>query len=289
MNVTLNNISDLKKHLQKRLGSLYPPAEINSIAGIIISTLIEPDKLQVLKNPLLEIPPRQRPRLLDICSKLEEGMPVQYALGETIFYNCRIRLNRHTLIPRQETEELVDLIIKENQGYCGRILDIGTGPGTIAIALAANLPHADITALDISHEALTKAEENAILNNVRFKLLKYDILNPESGFPGGRFGIVVSNPPYVPESEKKGMHINITGYEPSRALFVPDRDPLLFYRAIALKRDYLLSPGGKLYFEMHEKAGKALYLLLQSNGFSDIRIISDITGRERFITAIFNG
>jgi len=213
-------------------------------------------------------------------------MPVQYILGETVFYNCTVRVNRHTLIPRQETEELVDLIIKENTGFRGRIIDIGTGPGTIAIALAVNMPETEITATDISDEALRLAEENARLNNVSISFIRQDILNP--GLPGGgeKYDIVVSNPPYIPESERESLHINVREYEPAYALFVPDSDPLIFYRAIIRQSRTLLKPGGKLYFEIHEKMGDPLSRLLSSSGIGQIRILNDLNGKPRFITGI---
>ncbi|MGQ9619550.1 MAG: peptide chain release factor N(5)-glutamine methyltransferase [Bacteroidales bacterium] len=289
MNYNLNTINSLKLYLQRRLKSLYPANEINSIADNIIRTLFNLDRLHQLQNSDYEIPSSKEAELKEICDRLAEGMPVQYVLGETIFYDCRLKINNKTLIPRQETEELVDLIIKENPDFSGKLLDIGTGPGTIAIALASKMPGAKITAVDFSEEALETAKQNAVLNNVKITFQLANILDPDFNVFQGMFDIIVSNPPYVPESEKKEMHINVTGYEPETALFVPDSDPLVFYRAILRKKDSLLVPGGRFYFEMHEKMGKTLKKLMSVNGITAIRIISDINGKERFITGLLNG
>jgi len=289
MNNHFNTIKTFRQYLHSRLNHLYPSGEINSIADLIIMTIFNLNKLQQMLNPEYKISPSRRKELLEICHKLEKGMPVQYIIGETLFCNCRIKVNPGTLIPRQETEELVELIIKENPGFNGKIIDIGTGPGTIAIALASRMPDASVTGIDISAEALETARENAKLNNVKIKFLKADILKagPET-FPE-KFNLLVSNPPYVPESEKKNLHINVKEFEPGVALFVPDNDPLLFYRAIIEKINFILAPGSKIYFEMHEKMGTALNSLMTSYGISETRIIKDLNGKERFITGIFRG
>jgi len=284
MNDNFRTIKDFRHYLHTRLHHLYPASEINSIADLIIMTLFNLNRLQQMMKPEYEISPTHRRELLEICNNLEKGMPVQYVLGETFFYNCRIKVNPATLIPRQETEELVDLILKENPGFKGKIIDIGTGPGTIAIALAKHLPYASITAIDISDKALETARENAKLNNVKVNFFKADILKAGPEYFPEKFNILVSNPPYVPVSEKKNLHINVREFEPETALFVPDDNPLIYYRAILEKKNFLLAPEGKIYFEIHEKMGKALNTLMISYGIKETRIIKDLNGKERFIT-----
>jgi len=289
VNNNVNTIKDLRNHLHLRLGNLYPANEIDSIAIIIIKTLSGLDRLHQLQNPDYRFSGTVKERLYEICEKLAEGMPVQYALGETVFYGYRIKVNNKTLIPRQETEELVDLIIRENKGFSGRILDIGTGSGTIAIALAGEMPLASVSATDISEEALETAKENASLNKVNITFFRADILSPHIEMKVAKFNIIASNPPYIPESEKKNLHVNITEFEPASALFVPDSDPLVYYRAILKKKDFLLEPGGRLYFEMHEKMGIKLKSLALHHGFTDVRIIKDLNNKDRFLTCTFNG
>ncbi|HCI54646.1 MAG TPA: peptide chain release factor N(5)-glutamine methyltransferase [Bacteroidales bacterium] len=288
MHIQINTISDLKKYLLLRLENLYSEAEIAVIAEIIIKTLFNLNRLQQIQNPDYEIPLTKKAQVEQICNDLVAGKPVQYVTGETIFYNCIIKLNSHTFIPRQETEELVDLIVKENLNFKGKILDIGTGPGSIAIALAANMPEAEVHAIDISYEALEMARENANLNNVKVKFFLADILNPSWDLPEF-YDIVVSNPPYIPESEKKIMHINITNYEPAKALFVPDNDPLIFYRSILRKNHLFMASGSKIYFEIHEKMGEKIKFLMAGSDIRDIRLIKDINDKDRIITGIFYG
>jgi len=288
VNIKINTINDFKNLLNSRLHKLYPAREIDSITSIILKTILNFDRLHQILYPEYRIPDNKKERLIEISTLLSSGMPVQYALGETIFYNCTIRVNRHTLIPRQETEELVELIIKENPDFKGKLLDIGTGPGTIAIALAINMPDALITATDISAEALKVAKENASLNKVNISFIQADIFIADPDVYGDKYDIIVCNPPYIPESEKSSLHINIREYEPDNALFVPDSDPLVFYRAVVNTGRYLLKPGGKFYFEMHEKMGARLSELLSSSGIEEIRIFNDLNGKERFITGKMN-
>ena len=227
----------------------------------------------------------QASKIMSICRDLKSGKPIQYIIGETIFYDCIIKLNSATLIPRPETEELVDLIIHENSGYKGNIIDFGTGSGCIAIAIASKLPGSLITGTDISDEALTIAGENAMLNNVKITFLKDDILNPYTG-QFERTGIIVSNPPYVRNSEKRMMNRNVLDFEPHSALFVPDDDPLVYYRGILNKAVKILDHKGRIYFEINEMLGESMSLLLESYGYSDIKIITDINGKERIIKGI---
>lgn len=283
----LTTITDIRKLFRERLRHLYPVNEIDAIAGLIIRTILNTDRLQELMNPSLVISAAKGRKILKICDELSAGRPVQYILGETEFCGCRLKVNRYTLIPRRETEELIALVINENRGYRGELLDIGTGPGTIAIPLALNMPYCTVHALDFSDRIISTARKNAILNKAEVLFFRADILDPAWN-PPAKYGIIISNPPYVPENEINNMHINVTKYEPAKALFVPDDDPLLFYRAIVKRSSDLMLPGAKIYFEIHEMMGDTLADLLSGEGFSNIRVIKDLNGRDRIVTCTYH-
>lgn len=286
MACNLRTIKDIRNFLLKELEKIYPEEEIRSITHIINYTVINIDKLHFLSKNDQQVSLKESARVEEICERLKTGEPLQYILGETVFYGCRLKVNPHFMIPRPETEELVDLIIKENHGFKGRIIDIGTGSGCIAIAIAANLPDASITAFDISDNALTTARENASLNNVKIDFLRADLFKPESFPDMEKFDIISSNPPYIRVSEKKYMKKNVLGFEPHIALFVPDDDPLVFYRAILDLSRTILNTDGKIYFEINEAMGKNLYQLIELSGYADIKILPDINGKERIIKGI---
>ncbi len=280
MSIKIRTIKDIRLYLSAELSELYPEPEINAISGIIIKTILGLPKLHYLALPETTVRQKYSNMITRICRELKRGKPLQYVLGETSFYNCRIRLNGDVLIPRPETEELVDLAIKENKGFTGSILDVGTGSGCIAIALAINLPGAKVTGIDISSGAISLAKENALENNASVQFLKADMFNVDPGlFPG--IDIIISNPPYICNSEKKEIAVNVIDFEPHEALFVPDSDPVIHYRAILLLADKILNRGGKIYFEINEKMGSAVADLLHSYGFSGVEIIKDLNGRDR--------
>lgn len=282
MVVNIQTIKDIRFYLVKELDEIYQEPEIGSLVNIIIKTVFGISKLHQLYTTDQQATVAQAGRIIEICKELKTGKPIQYILGETTFYDCVIRLNSETLIPRQETEELVDLIIKENRGFKGNIVDFGTGSGCIAIALAVNLPGSAISGIEISEAAITIAQENARLNNAKISFIKGDIFNFNPDIIK-KAGIIVSNPPYVRNSEKKLMNKNVLDYEPHSALFVPDSDPLKYYKAILKLSDDIIKPGGRLYFEINEAMGKSMIQLLESYQYSGIKIISDINGKERII------
>ena len=285
MGVNIQTIKDIRLYLAKELEKIYQEQEIRTLANIIIKTVIGITKLHQLYITEQIITRRQAERIIDICKELKTGKPIQYIIGETCFYDCVIRVTSSTLIPRPETEELVDLIIRENKGYQGTIIDFGTGSGCIAVALAANLPGAAVTGIDISDEAIYTARENAQLNNVTVSFVKSDVLSFDSERVG-KAGIIVSNPPYVRNSEKQFMNKNVLDFEPHSALFVTDSDPLIYYRAILKLADKILIPGGRLYFEVNEAMGKSMEQLLESSGYTEIQIVADINSKERIIKGI---
>jgi release factor glutamine methyltransferase len=282
MGVKLQNIKDIRLYLAKELEEIYHGPEISAIANLIIKTVIGLSRLHLLYTTEQIIKQSQSEKIVEICKELKTGKPIQYILGKTIFYNCIIRVTNATLIPRPETEELVDLILKENRGFSGKIVDIGTGSGCITIALAANMPGAFFSGIDISEEAIGVAKENALLNNVTVSFMKGDIFNFDFEIVD-KVGIIVSNPPYIRNSEKQFMGKNILDFEPHTALFVSDSDPLAFYKAILKVSEKILLPGGRLYFEINEAMGMAMVQLLEESGYSEVQIIKDINDKERII------
>lgn len=283
----IQTIKDITLYLREELSGLYPETEITAFANIIKSRF-RFTNLQMYAFPESPVTHKQTEEIVRICRELKTGKPIQYIIGETSFYNCTIKVDSSTLIPRPETEELVDLIIRENRGFTGSLLDIGTGSGAIAIALAVNMPGCAVTGTDISESALEAARKNAALNNASVTFTMSDIFDFKPGtFPGT--DIIVSNPPYVRESEKIKMGKNVLDFEPPSALFVPDSDPLKFHTAILEIARNILVPNGKVYFEINEALGKEMTELLVSGDYSEIRLIDDINGKNRFITGIKNG
>ena len=216
--------------------------------------------------------------------RLKSGEPIQYILGHGPFYGREFLVNSHTLIPRNETEELVHLILKENPEAGLRILDIGTGTGCIPITLQLEMKSAEVFALDLSRDALEIAQKNAKKYRAEVEFILMDILQDTPDLSG--LDILVSNPPYVPLQEKAFMHQNVLDHEPHLALFVSDQDPLLFYRVIAQKGKTLLKKKGKIYFEIFEKSGKDVVELLKKLGYSQLKLHQDLNGKDRMISAI---
>jgi len=286
MAVKLQTLRDIRNHLLSELSELYSEKESETISDIIISKIYKINRTEYLlsKDEIIS-DSKKRELVYRFCSDLKTGKPLQYVTGETLFYNCIIRVNKGVLIPRPETEELADLIVKENRGFEGRITDVGTGSGCIAIALAANIPLAKVTATDISAVAIKTAVNNALLNKVRVSFIKADIFN---AVPPAILNtdILVSNPPYVLYSEKQFMKKNVLNFEPSRALFVPDNDPLKFYRGILLSADQILNPGGTVYFEINERMGRQVHDLFELHRYYPIKVIKDINGKDRIVKGL---
>jgi release factor glutamine methyltransferase len=282
MGVKIQTIKDIRIYLAKELAEIYPEQEVSAMSKIIISTVTGVKRLQQLYIPEKKVNNGHASRIFEICKELKTGKPLQYILGETVFFDCIIKVNNSTLIPRPETEELVDLIIRENKNFQGNIIDIGTGSGCIAVALAANLPGSLVTGADISDDAIRTAQENAVLNNVKVSFIKYDVFSSDI-VRFEKADIIVSNPPYVRFSEKQYMNKNVLDFEPPLALFVDDSDPLKYYRAILEFAEKILVPGGKVYFEINEAMGTSMVQLLSSHGYSEINIIEDLNGKDRII------
>jgi release factor glutamine methyltransferase len=267
----------------KALLGLYSKNEAESLTIWLFEVILGKKRMDIIKDEPIDLLPEA---LETAMEQLLSGTPIQYVLGFAPFYGREFLVSPAVLIPRNETEELVHLIIKENQQKGVRILDIGTGSGCIPITLALEMNEAILYAVDISEKALETAIKNASNLNAKVTFQKLDILKEE--IPFHDLDIVVSNPPYVRYSEKEKMHKNVLEHEPHVALFVFDEDPLLFYREIALKAKRVLKSGGKLYFEINEALGPDIQKLLESQDYSQIRIVKDLNGKDRIAACQFS-
>jgi release factor glutamine methyltransferase len=284
-------ISEQKQHFKKQLSGLFPSEEIQSFFNILSEKYLNLSRIEIALNPEKEITKEDSEKFQRALLRLKNHEPIQYIIGETEFYGLPFKVNNHTLIPRPETEELVEWILSEQKltthySLLTTILDIGTGSGCIAISLAKNLPNSKISALDISEEALKIARENAETNKVEVDFFQTDILTAET-LPK-KYNVIVSNPPYVRELEKKQMQQNVLKYEPDSALYVSNEDPLLFYRVISQLAKNHLQPNGKLFFEINEYLADELNDLLKNEGFKNIEIKKDIFGKDRMIKCTLN-
>lgn len=279
------SIKAVRQFIRDELKSIYPEREIVSLTRLILLETSGLTQTEILLDPLRSLSHTTWDKINKICSQLKENKPVQYILGKAEFYGLQLKVDKYTLIPRQETEELADLVIKENQQAGLRLIDLGCGSGALAIALCKNLDRAFVTATDLSDKALLTASLNSKAHKCNISFLKDDIL--DSSIKGDRsFDLMVSNPPYIRESEKSTMHPNVLEYEPASALFVRDDDPLVFYRSLGRLAETLLKPGGKLYFEINEALGQDTCNLLERLGLSNIRLIKDINNKDRIVSAI---
>ncbi|NOZ34542.1 MAG: peptide chain release factor N(5)-glutamine methyltransferase [Chlorobi bacterium] len=281
---------EAKIYIRRELSDFYSENEISAFIRIIFEDVFHLSSVELILKEKENFPKDSNRLLHDIINRLKTYEPLQYIIGFTEFYGLNFKVTPDVLIPRPETEELVELIISENKSEkILKIFDIGTGSACIAISLAANLPRASVFASDISERALNIARSNASDNNVEISFIQEDILNVvgKESFASERrltFDIIVSNPPYIRLSEKQYMNRNVLDFEPESALFVKDENPLIFYSAITKYALKHLSENGKLYFEINEFFGNEIKALLVSSGFSEVRIIKDINGKDR-ITA----
>ncbi|PHQ28989.1 peptide chain release factor N(5)-glutamine methyltransferase [Leeuwenhoekiella nanhaiensis] len=277
-------LKEFKEHFFKRLSPLYPDQEIESFFRILIETYLGLRSIDVHLNPDKKIKLKKLDQLLAARERLVLFEPLQYILGETEFYGLHFTLNPDVLIPRPETEELVEWILNDLEaGTNSRILDIGTGSGCIAVSLAKQLPLAQVDALDVSEGALNLAAHNAELNKVDIRFLQQNILETESFETS--YDIIVSNPPYVRNLEKTEIQANVLNFEPHLALFVEDHDALIFYRKIAELAIRSLSSEGKLYVEINQYLAEETQVLFKETGFKEVELRLDFAGKPRMIKA----
>lgn len=276
--MTRRELSDM---LYRAALPVYGEREARAVASVVLEDMCGLAPLDVAMHPGETV--ELTDALRDAAARLSEAVPVQYITGKAHFCGMEFAVADGVLIPRPETEELVEWAVGEAPGNAS-VLDIGTGSGAIAVAMARRVPGAKVTAVDISRQALDIAEANAAANSSKVEFMQLDILDEkEWGVAGQRFDAVLSNPPYIPLAEKAAMHDNVTRYEPHTALFVPDDDPLLFYRTIARFGVKFLSAGGALYFETHENFGGDVARMLESMGYSDVELRKDMNGRDRMV------
>ena len=271
--------------LKTGLAGVADSGEVQAMIRVICEDVFNYDQVDVALRQESELPAFAPERIADIIARLRRHEPLQYVVGHARFHGHQFKVTPAVLIPRPETEQLVDLIIDENPGSDLRVLDMGTGSGCIAISLARALKFAQVDALDVSRDALAVARENAAALKVKVRFFESNMLLPQ---PPGRYDIIVSNPPYVCWSEREAMDRNVKDYEPGQALFVPDNDPLLFYKAIVPYAAQSLERGGHLYLEINQRFGNEVKRLLEDNGFDEVRIIEDSYGKVRFAAALRN-
>src|SRR6185312_811758 len=278
-------LKELKDTFSNELKSIYSKEESQTILNYILIDALGIPKLTILLQSQLELDKNQSEKALSFLVDLKKGIPFQHLLGRAHFYGMMLEVNADVLIPRQETEELVDWIIKDIGDAKVRILDVCTGSGCIALALKKHLPLADVTAVDISEKALAIARKNALNQNLEIHFKKADALKLEDELKDEVFDVIVSNPPYIPLAEKDTVQKSVWMYEPHLALFVPDECPLVFYEAIAryAKKFNPLS----LYFEINEDLGDQLTELMSSMVFKDISIRIDLNGKSRMLKCLF--
>lgn len=271
--------------IEEGLANDYSVGEIKALTRIITTELLGVSQMAFYLKDNITLTAEQEALLDNAIERLKKHEPIQYILGYCDFCGLRFKVTQATLIPRPETSELVEWIASEATG-CESILDIGTGSGCIAVSLAHKLPQSKVTTWDISHEALAVATENSKANGQAVTFEHVDILAYEP--TGEQFDIIVSNPPYIKENEKEAMHANVLDWEPHTALFVPDSDPLLFYRTIAKKGLSLLKPEGTIYFEINRAHGAETMEMLAGFGYTGIELRKDFADNDRMIKAIKN-
>lgn len=267
-----------------KIKPIYEESEARAIGRMILEELFEVNSTDLVLNKEIELTRGNLEKLPEIIARLLNHEPIQHILGYAWFMGKKYRVGPDVLVPRQETEELVDLILRENDKPGLKILDIGTGSGCIGISLEYLLPDADVHALDVTESSLKIAAENAQNNDVNITFYQVDILKEFP--PLDEIDLIVSNPPYVTEKEKVNIKKNVLDYEPEEALFVPDDDPLVFYHRIADLALQKLKVGGRLYFELNESLGPETEQLLLGKGFKEVKTYKDLNGKDRMAVGV---
>ncbi|MEQ8906658.1 peptide chain release factor N(5)-glutamine methyltransferase [Ekhidna sp.] len=276
----MKNVKQIWQETVKQLEKVYDRREAENITYLLLEDAFSVSKTDILFEAVVEIASDQ---LNVYIQKLLQHEPIQYVTGIADFYGRRFHIEPGALIPRPETEELVGLILKENQVQNPRILDVGVGSGCIALTLALELD-TQVYGTDVSEEAIAIARKNAQQLGAKTQLYHSDILKED--LPESNLDILVSNPPYIPQKEFDLIAQNVTWFEPEMALFVPNRDPILFYKRIADAGLNALKSGGKLYFEIHENFGNEVKTFLENAGYSEVNIHQDMQGKHRMVSAL---
>lgn len=277
-------IKELYRSVLLQLQTIYSLDEATPITDWVFEKMASLKRTDIIKNPGKQISAAAEERINRSLSELLTHKPVQYVLGEAWFGSLKLKVNEHVLIPRPETAELVDQLIKDRKSKLTdpAILDIGTGSGCIPIAIKRSLPAAVINSIDVSKEALTVAKENAALHNAHINFMQVDFLNEKSWPALALYDIIISNPPYIPLTEKQMLNRNVVDFEPHLALFVADASPLVFYQKIAVFGRSHLRPQGKIYLETHEELAKEVASLFMKD-YQTVMIKKDVYGKERMV------
>jgi len=282
-------MQEAQRQLADQLKTIYDAREAATIADWVIEHVTGLKKIDRLVHKTAELPGEQLQQLHEYTSALLTHKPVQYVLHEAWFDGMKLFVNEHVLIPRPETEELVNWIVKDLQAttpdFTGTILDIGTGSGCIPIALKKRLPSAKVIACDVSEDALAVAKQNATAQYTPIEFIAVDFLNELSRRQLPSCHILVSNPPYIPAKDIATMHQNVVAYEPHLALFVEDENPFLFYEAIATFAQTHVLPGGMVYVEIHEELANGVMEVFSANGLAEVEIRKDLSGKDRMVRA----
>ncbi len=276
-------MQSVRHQIEKELSDFYPQGELKVLVRMLLQQVAGWSLVDMLTHNDLTLTAAQQMQIADAVDRLKRYEPIQYILGAAEFDGMRLVVDARALIPRPETAELV-LLLAETLSPDASVLDIGTGSGCIAVALAHRLPQAQVSAYDVSPDALALAAENARNQGVKIDFRQVDILH-DAPADAPVFDAIVSNPPYVTDSERASMEANVLDYEPALALFVPDDDPLLFYRAIADFAWTHLSIGGRLFFEINHRFGAEIVMMLRHKGFANCAVQHDAFGKERFVVA----
>lgn len=285
--------NEARTELVKQLKPVYDSDEVKNIADLVLEHLSGLTRMEQVSTKKNYLTCDQLESIDSITERLKQNEPVQYVLGEAWFAGMKLKVNKNVLIPRPETEELVDWVIKEIENRKLKIenlsiLDVGTGSGCIPIVLKKKLPDADITAIDVCSEALFTATENAIGHNTDINFILLDFLDAQKWNELTHYEIIVSNPPYIKQNELNTMHDRVISFEPHLALFVPENDPLMFYKKLAGFSLTHLNPGGCLFVEINEALGNDVKNLFESSGFVNIELKKDMQGKNRMIKACKN-
>lgn len=285
--MTNNSIKHTITAIKEEIGTLYPAHETEAMISIILQHILKLSRAEIYLNMDTNVSKSALDEIKKVVNALKKYEPLQYILGEIEFYGLKMYVNQHVLIPRPETEELVDWVLKDNDKEAIKLIDLGTGSGCIAIAFAFNRSQWNVTALDISKEALNVARKNASENKVNVNFYEDDILNPSEALAKEKFNIIVSNPPYISLDQKTEMLANVLDYEPHLALFAEGSDPLVFYRKIALFAQNNLLNKGTVYLEINEAYPNETALIFEELGFiTELR--KDINNKYRMLKAYKN-
>lgn len=279
-------LEDLQRLFRNKLVPYYPQEEVDALFLRTLEQKFNYSRTDYFLNKTEKISPQQQADIELIVTELSSGKPIQHIFGETEFFGLSFNVSNDVLIPRQETEELVDLILKTHPNTPLTLLDIGTGSGCIPLSLKHHRTQWNVLSVDISSKALLIAKQNAEKLNLNTTFIQLDILSTDKYHQLPKCDIIVSNPPYVTESEKQLMHANVLEHDPHLALFVADNNPLLFYKAITELAQSHLNNAGTLYFEINEAFGNEMKNLLRDCKFQNITLIKDLNGKDRFVSGI---